>query len=58
MPEGEEFYLAPIPLGYYRYPDLLDGTLQIEHLVEVNEAIAYEAENRRRIQEAQRSDGS
>ncbi len=54
MPEGEEFYLAPIALGYYRYPDLLDGTLQIEHLVEVNEAIAYEAENRRRIQEAQR----
>lgn len=58
MPEGEEFYLAPIPLGYYRYPDLLDGTLQIEHLVEINEAMAYEGENRRRIQEAQRPNGS
>ncbi|BAU93385.1 hypothetical protein MPPM_4780 [Methylorubrum populi] len=57
MPEGEEFYLAPIPLGYYRYPDLLDGTLQIEHLVEINEAMAYEGENRRRIQEAQRPNG-
>ncbi|WP_157914257.1 hypothetical protein [Methylorubrum populi] len=49
--------MAPIPLGYYRYPDLLDGTLQIEHLVEINEAMAYEGENRRRIQEAQRPNG-
>ena len=57
MPEGEEFYLAPIPLGYYRYPDLLNGSLQIEHLVEINEAMSDEAENRRRLQEAQRPNG-
>lgn len=57
MPEGEEFYLAPIPLGYYRYPDLLNGSLQIEHLVEINEAMSYEAENRRRLQETQRPNG-
>lgn len=54
MPDGEEFYLAPIAQGYYAYPALLDGTLQIEHLAEINEAMAYDAENRRRIQEAQK----
>lgn len=52
MPEGEEFYLAPIPLGYYRYSDLLDGTLLIEHIAEINEAMAYSAENEYRVQQA------
>ena len=46
--------MAPIPLGYYRYPDLLDGTLLIEHIAEINDAMAYEAENRARVQEASR----
>jgi len=54
MPDGEEFYMAPIPLGYYRYPDLLDGTLLIEHIAEINDAMAFEAENRARVQEASR----
>lgn len=54
MPEGEEFYLAPIPLGYYRYPDLLNGSLQIEHLVEINEAMSYQKENEYRIIEARK----
>lgn len=54
MPEGEEWYLGPIAAGYYRYPDLLDGTLSIEHIAECNDAMAYEAENRARIQEAMR----
>lgn len=52
MPDGEEFYLAPISLGYYRYPDLIDGTLSIEHIAEINDAMAYEAENKARVQEA------
>lgn len=52
MPDGEEFYLAPIPLGYYQYPALLDGTLSIEHIAEINDAMAYEIENRARVQDA------
>lgn len=55
MPEGEEFYLAPIPLGYYRFTDLLDGTLSIEHIAEINEAMAYDSENKLRIQDALKS---
>ena len=55
MPEGEEFYLAPIPLGYYRYTDLLDGSLSIEHVAEINDAIAYSNENQWRISEASSS---
>ena len=47
--------MAPIPAGYYRYRDLLEGPLQIEHLVEINEAMAYEAENRCRLSETSRT---
>ncbi|MBB5762163.1 hypothetical protein HNR01_001783 [Methylorubrum rhodesianum] len=57
MPDEEQFYMGPIELGYYSYIDLLEGPLQIEHLVEINEAMSYSAENRRRIQEAQRPNG-
>lgn len=49
MPDGEEFYLAPIPLGYYRYTDLLDGSIHIEHIAEINDAIRVDAENRWRL---------
>lgn len=52
MPDGEDFYLAPIPLGYYRYTDLLEGPLSIEHIAEIHDAMAYEAENRARLAEA------
>lgn len=54
MPDGVDFYMAPIPLGYYRYTDLLDGSLSIEHIAEINEAMAYEAENRARANDATR----
>ena len=52
MPDGADFYMAPIPLGYYRYSELLDGTLSIEHLAEINDAMMYESENRARANEA------
>ncbi|GBU18023.1 MULTISPECIES: hypothetical protein [Methylobacterium] len=52
MPDGDEFILGPIPLGYYRYTDLLEGPLSIEHVAEINDAMAYETENRHRIHEA------
>lgn len=52
MEDGEEFYMAPIPLGYYRYTDLLEGPLSIEHIAEINEAMSYETENRARANDA------
>lgn len=52
MQEGEEFYLAPMRRGYYRYPDLLTGPLSIEHIAECNEAMSYEDENQMRVQDA------
>ena len=57
MPDGEEFYLLPIELGYYRYPDLLDGTIHIEHIAEINDHIAVNMENRIRLREASGNDG-
>ena len=46
MPGGEEFYLLPIELGYFRYPDLLNGTIHIEHIAEINDYIAMRVYNR------------
>lgn len=54
MPDGEDFYLSPIPLGYYRFTDLLEGPLSIEHIAEIHDAIALENENKARIAEAAR----
>ena len=55
MEDGAEFYMAPIEAGYYSYPDLLNGTVHIEHIAECVDAMACSAENRRRIQEAVRA---
>lgn len=52
MPDGEEWYLAPIELGYYTHPQLKDGTVLIEDIAEINDAISVAAENRRRMHEA------
>lgn len=48
--------MAPIRRGYYQYPALLDGTLDISHLFEINEAMAFEDENQARIQAAMHKD--
>ncbi|WP_286963843.1 hypothetical protein [Methylobacterium sp.] len=57
MPDGEEWYLAPIPLGYYSYPDLLNGTIHIEDIAEINDAMRVESENRWRLNEAMKPNG-
>ena len=49
MPDGEDFYLTPIELGYFRYPDLLDGSIYIEHIADCNDHIAVNMENRARL---------
>lgn len=57
MPEGEEWYLAPIELGYYDYPDLKNGNILIEDIAEINDGIRVNAENRYRMQEAMKPNG-
>lgn len=51
MPDGEEWYLAPIELGYYTYPDLKNGSILIEDIAEINDGMRVNAENRYRLNE-------
>lgn len=57
MPDGEEWYLAPIELGYYTYPDLKNGNILIEDIAEINDGMRVNAENRYRMQEAMKPNG-
>lgn len=43
--------MNPIPLGYYSYADLVDGTIRIEHLIEINDHILMSRENEWRLRE-------
>ncbi|WP_187294325.1 hypothetical protein [Methylobacterium sp. B1] len=49
MPDGEDFYMGPIPLGYYSLTDLKLGLIHIEDIAECNDAMRVEAENRARL---------
>lgn len=44
--------MLPIEAGYYRYPDLLDGSIYIEHIAEIQDAMARSAENKDRARMA------
>lgn len=57
MAEGEEYYLIPIELGFFKYPDLLDGSIHIEHIDEINEYLSIAMENRARMREASGNNG-
>lgn len=52
MPNGEEWYLKPIDLGFYTYPQLKDGTILIEDIAEINDYISVANENQGRFREA------
>lgn len=52
MPNGEEWYLQPIELGYYDYVQLKNGEILIEDIAEINDGMAAAAENRRRLKKA------
>lgn len=57
MPNGEEWYLAPIELGYYTYAELKTTRIQIEDIAEINDGMSASAENRSRMREAMKSRG-
>ena len=50
----EEWLLQPVEAGMCRYESLIDGTLSLEDIARMNEYIAVQAENRARVQDAQR----
>ena len=51
MPDQEEWYLHPIELGYYKYPDLKNGSILVEDIAEINDMMRVNAENRWRLRE-------
>lgn len=46
MPDEEDWLLRPVSRGWIRYESLVDGTLSLEDLVRINDAIDVEDENR------------
>lgn len=46
--------MRPVLHGMIRYPDLLDGSLNLVDIARMNDAIDIQAENRRRAEEAAR----
>lgn len=55
MPNGEEWYLKPIDLGFYTYAQLKDGSIQIEDIAEINDYISTANENQGRLRAAMKS---
>lgn len=49
MMEDEDWALRPVLRGLCRYESLVDGTLNLDDLALLNEAIDVEEENDRRI---------
>lgn len=54
MPAGEEWLLRPTLAGALRYESLLDGTVGLEDVALLNDALDMQAENEARVQEALR----
>lgn len=52
MVTGEDWLLRPVLAGCCRYEALLDGTLCLEDVAALNEALDVQAENERRYLKA------
>lgn len=48
MPDGEDWLLRPVLEGCCRYESLLDGTLSLEDVAGLNDALDVRAENEAR----------
>lgn len=51
MSEGEDWIMRPVLRGLCKYESLTDGTLDLEDVEIMIEALEVEAENQRRIEE-------
>ncbi|KVN62922.1 hypothetical protein WT13_14440 [Burkholderia anthina] len=45
LPGGEDWLLAPVSRGWCKYESLLDGTLGLDDVALMNDAIAVQADN-------------
>lgn len=52
MPNGEDWILRPVMNNLIKYESLLDGTLTIEDIALLNDALDVKAENEERYNEA------
>lgn len=48
MPDGEDWLLRPVLAGCCRYESLVDGTLSLEDVACMNDALDVRAENEAR----------
>ncbi len=53
MGDDEDWLMAPVLEGMCKYESLRDGTLDLEDLAKMNDALAVRAENERRYRKAQ-----
>ena len=53
MANGEDWLLRPVSAGFCKYESLIDGSLGLEDVANMNEAIDVMEENRARIRKAQ-----
>ena len=52
MATGEDWLLRPVIAGCCRYESLLDGSLSLEDMAVMNEALDVQAENEKRCMKA------
>lgn len=52
MQEGEDYVMRPVLRGLIKYESLIDGTLTLEDIALLHEAIDVDNENRRRAEKA------
>ena len=55
MPDGEDWLLRPVLEGMCRYESLIDGTLGLEDIDRMNDAISVKYENEARYRKANES---
>jgi hypothetical protein len=52
MPDGEEWLWRPVMRGLCKYESLVDGTLSLQDIGRMNEALDIERENQARQRES------
>lgn len=52
MPEGLDYLMRPVLAGLCKYESLVDGSLGLAHLAEMNDALDVQRENEARWKDA------
>jgi hypothetical protein len=52
LPDGEDWLLRPVLEGLCRYESLKDGTLDLEDIAKMNDALSVRTENENRYRKA------